>query len=934
MKRNLTLFSLFLVFCAAKFNAQTYTGIPLTGFTQDVIAENNPATASTGTTIDAAGYVLYSALYTNTTTLGGLNATGVYTTSTRSYTLASYAQNNTLRVLTNATDSLTLTNPASYSGLSILGFSSGNDALTDVTLRFADGTSATYSSRTLYNWSSNQPAIIQGFGKTNRASNSIYFSATEPKMYSIDIPVICANQSKMITRIVVKNKTIGATVYLFAAAGIGKSNFVANSIPATCKGSATGTAKALGVDAYGPLTYTWMPGGQNTQAATNLTAGMYTVTIVDGNGCSYTRTVAVTEPATTFSITSVSATSLSCGSASTATAQVSVTGGNIPYAYTWINTAPVSSTLTTNSLTGLAGGNYSVSVKDNNGCILTATTNVATPNVVISVNTASLLCGTTANGSATVTSVTGATGPFTYSWTPSAQTSSVATGLAAQTYTVRVTDNASCTISQTLSIDAPSISLTMAATTCTLSTGSATVTSVSGGAGAPYTYSWTPSAQTGSVATNLAAGNHTVTVRDNANCPVTKIITITSDQPSLTVSTSSLLCGTLANGSATVTSITGGVGPFTYSWMPSAQTGSVAANLGSGIYSVTVKGASGCTVTQTLVITKPSISIATSPTACKGTQPTGSATVIAVNGGVAPYSYSWDSDAMSNIASGTTVSNIDEGTYTVNVTDANNCITSQSFNVASTAPSALVATTTATNATCSGINNGQAKVTPNGGVTPYSYSWNTNPPQYSATATGLPSPNNFVVSVIDFNGCLISKPVTVYPAPVDLMMYVTPSTTICPGASVNVSITGFSGTATYTWSTGAHTTSITATPTATLTVYSVTATATSSCIATGSVSVITSTNAAENCPVSVKEEALVSYNLYPNPNTGEFTIAFNHVQNNATVEVMDALGKLVLSQNVNGMETTVNTTTLQNGIYFVTVRDEKNILVRTKVIKQ
>ncbi len=934
MKRNFTLFSLFLVFCAAKFNAQNYTGIPLTGFNQDVVAESNPATGSTGTTIDAAGYVLYSALYTNTTTLGGLNATGVYTTTTRSYTLASYAQKNTLRVLSNATDSLSLTTPASYSGLSILGFSSDNDALTDVTLRFADGTSATYSSRTLYNWSSTQPAIIQGFGKTNRASNSIYFTATEPKMYSIDIPVICANQSKLITRIVVKNKTIGATVYLFAAAGIGKSNFVANSIPATCKGTATGTAKALGVDAYGPLSYTWMPGGQTTQTATNLTAGMYTVTIVDGNGCSYTRTVNVTEPATAFSITAISATSLSCGSASTATAQVSVTGGNTPYVYTWINTAPVSSTLTTNSLTGLSAGNYSVSVKDNNGCTLTATTNVATPNVVISVNTSSLLCGSTANGSATVTSITGATGPFTYSWTPSAQTSSVATGLSAQTYTVRVTDNASCTISQTLSINAPSISLTSSATTCTLSTGSATVNSVTGGAGAPYTYSWTPSAQTGSVATNLAAGVYTVIVKDNANCPVTKTLTIGSDQPSLTVSTSSLLCGTLANGSATVTSITGGIGPFTYSWMPSAQTGSVASNLGSGVYSVTVKGTSGCTVTQTLVITKPSVTIATSPTGCKGTQPTGSATVVAVNGGVAPYAYSWDSGTMSNIASGTTVSNIDEGAYVVNVTDANNCVFSQSFNVLSTAPSALLATATATNATCSGINNGQARVTPTGGVTPYSYSWNTNPPQYTATATGLASPKDYVVSVIDFNGCLISKVVTIYPAPIGLTVYASPSTTICPGTSVNLSITGLSGTGTYTWSTGANTTSITATPTASLTVYSVTATATSSCIAQGTVAVVTSTNAAENCPTSLKEEAFVSYNLYPNPTAGVFTIAFSHVQNNATVEVMDALGKLVVSQPVNGMETTVNTETLQNGIYFVTVRDEKAILVRTKVIKQ
>lgn len=934
MKRNLTLFSLFLVFSVAKFKAQNYTGIPLTGFTQDVIAENNPALASTGTTIDAAGYVLYSALYTNTTTLGGLNNNGIYNMTTRSYSLASYAQNNTLRVLTNATDSLTLVTPASYSGISILGFSSGNDALTDVTLRFNDGTSATYTSRTLYNWSSSQPAIIQGFGKTSRTTNSIYFTPTEPKMYSLDVPVVCSNQSKLITRIVVKNKTIGATVYLFAAAGIGKSNFVANSVPAACKGSATGTAKALGVDAYGPLTYTWMPGGQTTQTATNLVAGTYTVMILDGNGCSYTRTVAVTESATTFSITSVSATSLSCGSASTATAQVSVTGGNTPYVYTWTNATPVSTTLTTNSNTGLPAGNYSVSVRDNNGCVLTATTTVAKPNVVISVNTSSLLCGTTANGSATVTSVTGATGPFTYSWTPSAQTSSVATGLSAQTYTLRVTDNASCAISQTLSIDAPSISLTTANTTCTLSTGSATVTSVNGSAGAPYTYSWTPSAQTASVATGLAAGNYTVTVRDNANCPITRTLSIASNQPTLTVATSSLLCGTLANGSATVTSVTGATGPFTYTWTPSAQTSSVASNLGSGTYSVTVKGAGGCAVTQTIAITKPSITIATSPTACKGTQPTGSATVTAVNGGAGPYAYSWDSNDMSNIATGTMVSGLDEGTYTVNVTDGNNCVTSQAFNVASTAPSALVATTSATNAVCSGINNGQARVTPNGGVMPYSYAWNTNPPQYTANATGLPSPNTFVVSVIDFNGCLISKPVVIYPAPVELVMYVTPSNTICPGASVNISITGFSGTGTYTWSTGANTTSITATPTASLTVYSITATATSSCIATGSTAITTSTNAAENCPVSVKEEALVSYNLYPNPNTGEFTIAFNHVQNNATIDVMDALGKLVLTQNVSGMETTVNTTTLQNGIYFVTVRDERNILIRTKIIKQ
>jgi hypothetical protein len=935
MKRNLTLFSIFLVLCTAKLSAQTYTGITLTGFTHDVVAEATPAANTTGSvTIDAAGYVLYSALYTNTTTAGGLKATGVYTTSTRTYSLASYAGKNTLRVTTNSTDSLTLTNPASYSGISILGFSSGVDALTDVMLRFSDGTSAAYTSRTLYNWSSSQPAIIQGFGKTNRATDAPYFTPTEPKMFSIDIPVICANQTKTITRIVVKNKTIGSTVFLFAAAGIGKSDFVANSVPVTCKGTASGTAKALGVDAYGPLSYTWMPGGQNTQTATNLIAGNYTVTVADGNNCSYTRTVAVTEAASTFSIVSIGASSVICGSASTASAQVSVTGGNTPYIYTWTGMSPATTAATSNSLSGLPAGDYSVTVQDNNGCVLTATTTVAKPNVVISVSTSSLLCGSTANGSATVTSVTGTTGPFTYSWTPAAQSGSVATALSAQTYTVRVTDNASCTISQTLSIGAPSISITSSNATCTSATGSATVT-VNGGAGAPYTYTWMPSAQTTSVATGLSPGNYTVTVRDNANCPITKTLSVGANQPTLTVATNSLLCGTLANGSATVTAVTGATGPFSYTWTPSAQTGSVAINLGAGVYSVIVSGAGGCTKTQTLSIDKPTLSVSTSPTACKGTQPTGSATVTAVNGGTAPFTYSWDSGTMSNIASGPSASGLDEGTYVVNVTDANNCITSANLTIISTAPSALFAITTVTNATCSGINNGKASVSASGGVMPYSYSWNTNPPQYTANATGLPSPNTFVVSVIDFNGCLLGKSVVIYPAPVGLIMNASPSTTICPGTSATLSINGLSAPGTYTWSTGATaTTSVSVSPTATLTVYSVTATASSGCKASGSLTVFTATNAAENCPTSLKEEAFVSYNLYPNPNTGEFTIAFNHTQNNATIEVMDALGKLVLTQNVSGMEATVNTITLQNGIYFVTVRDEKNILVRTKVIKQ
>lgn len=935
MKKSLNLLSLIFVLCSLKFNAQIFRGITLTGFTQDVIAENNPAANSTGIALDASGYVLYTALYTGTTTLGGLPNNGVCTTPTRTYSLAPSAGKNAVRIAFNGTDSLTLTNPASYSVLSILGFSTGSDALTDVTVRFTDGTSVVYNSRTLYNWSSSQPAILAGFGKTNRTTNSIYFTATEPKMYSLDIPIACANQGKLISKVLVKNRSTGAVVYLFAGAGVGKSSFVSNSTPATCSGSSTGIAKALGVDAYGPLSYTWMPGGQTTQTATNLAAGNYTLTVLDGNGCTYTSTVAVTQPTLSFSIISISSTSLACGSVADGTAQVSVAGGNQPYTYTWDNTTPVTSTVTTNTISALAAGTHSITIKDNNGCVLNSTIAVNKPNVVIAISTTSLLCGTTANGSATVTSVTGATGPFTYTWTPAAQTGSVATGLGAGTQTLSLSYNSGCVLTETVAITAPALTLNVANTTCTLAAGSATVASVTGGAGAPYTYTWVPAGGNAATASNLSAGNYTVNVRDNANCLVSKTFTIASLNPTLTVATSSLLCGNQATGSATVTSVTGATGPYTYTWMPSSQTGSVATSLGAGIYTVTVKAPGGCISTETVSIDAPSISVATTSTSCKSTQQsTGSATVIAINGGTAPYSYSWDSGTMSNIANTPVVNGLAEGSYVVNVTDANNCIFSQPLAIAGPTTAALTSVTSASAATCSGINDGKARVSAAGGLLPYAYFWNTNPPQYTATVTGLPSPNTFISTVIDFNGCLSSKPVIIYPAPAQLTLYASPSNTICPGTSAVLSITGLSGTGTYTWSTGANTTSVTVSPTATLTTYSVTGVATSSCIVTGSISVFTSTNAATNCPTSIKEQNNVSYNLYPNPTNGEFTIVFEQMQNNATIEVMDALGKLVMSQQITGVEATVNSSSLQNGIYFVTVRDEQKILVRTKVIKQ
>ena len=911
MKRNLTLLSLIFVLCSSKFIAQTYRGIGLTGFNQDVIAESVPATASTGSVaIDASGYVLYSILYTSSTSNGGLIANGVYTSASRTYSLASYSLKNTLRVAFSTTDSLKLVTPGNYSVLSLLGFSSGGDALLDITLKFTDGSSVVYTSKTNYNWTSSQPSYIAGFGKTKRSTDAIYVTSTEPKMYTIDLPIACANQSKMLSKILVKNNTNGAVSYIFAAAGVGRSNTVASAIPAICKGTNSGSTKILGVDLYGPLTYTWNSSPvQNTQTATNLPAGTYTVTVGDGNGCVYTNSITVTEPATSFSVTSITSNSVFCAAATTGTAQVNVAGGNAPYTFSWLNNTSV----TTNSIGGLAGGTYTVVSMDANGCSITATTTVAKPNVTISVSTSSLLCGSTANATGTVTSVTGAPGPYTYTWMPSSQTASVATSLGAGIYSVMVQDGNACINTTTVAISAPVINLSSSASTCTLAAGSATVGSVTGGAGGPYTYSWTPSAQTGSVATGLAAGNYSVTVTDVASCATTKVLSIAALNPTLSVSTTSLLCASIANGSASV-SISGGAGgPYTYTWTSSpVQTTATAINLPSGSFSVTVKGASGCSATQAFSIAQPAIALSTMSTSCKGLQPSGSASVTSV-GGVGPYTYSWDASTASGIGSNSSINGLDEGSYTVTVTDANSCITSTTFAIIAPNTASLSAVSSVSAATCAGINDGKAKVSQVlGGTLPLSYLWNTTPPQYTANATGLSSPNSYVCSIIDYNGCVLNKPVTIYPGPTSILIYVTPSNTVCPKSTVQLSITGLTGTGTYTWSTGANTTSVSVvTPTiSTSTVYSFTGTASSGCIVTGNTTIITTTTAGSPCPpVGINEQSAIatSFNLYPNPNNGQFVLAFEQMQNNAVLEVVDALGKLVLSQPVTGTETTVNT---------------------------
>jgi predicted secreted protein len=522
-----------------------------------------------------------------------------------------------------------------------------------------------------------------------------------------------------------------------------------------CNGTNTGSASVVASGAPGPFTYVWAPSGGNSDTASNLTAGNYSVTITSGNGCSIVKNFTIIEP-TALTVTP-SQTNLLCNAATTGQASVTVTGGTGAYTYSWLPSGGTSATAT-----GLTAGTYTVTITDANLCQATQAFTITEPNALTATITPTQVsCNGGTNGSATV-SVTGGTGAYSYVWSPTGGTAATASGLAAGTYTVTITDANTCSTTETVTIIEPTQLTASIGNQTDVScngenNGSATV-NVTGGTGT-YTYAWSPSGGTAATATGLNPGNYTVTVTDANNCTTSQNFVITEPAP-LVVSAGSqndVSCNGETNGTASV-NVTGGTGAYTYAWSPSGGTSATATGLTAGTYTVTVTDANLCQATQSFIITEPvalTASIASTNVNCNGAN-NGTATVTAT-GGTGLYTYTWSPTG----GTAATASGLAAGTYTVTVTDANTCSITETVTI--TEPSILDVTVAQTDVTCIGAADATATVTATGGAGNYTYVWSpaggTN-----AAATGLTA-GNYSVTITDANGCQVTKPVTIITIP-------------------------------------------------------------------------------------------------------------------------------------------------------------------------
>jgi SprB repeat len=451
---------------------------------------------------------------------------------------------------------------------------------------------------------------------------------------------------------------------------------ITSSSNVSCNGGSNGSATVSASGGTLGYTYSWSPAGGTAATASGLVAGAYTVTVTDANLFTQTATVTITEPPVLAAAISDS-TNVSCNGGSNGSATVSVSGGTAGYTYSW---SPSGGTAATAS--GLAAGTYTVIVTDANTCNTTASVIIKEPaRLTASISdSTNISCNGGTNGSATV-SVSGGTPGYTYSWSPSGGAAATASGLAAGTYTVTVTDANTCNATAAVIIKEPAILTATVGDSTNVScnggsNGSATII-VSGGTGS-YNYSWSPSGGTAATASGLTAATYTCSITDSNACLVTKVVTIT--EPTIITATTSqtnVICNGSSTGSASVIA-SGGTGGYTYSWSPSGGTGATASDLAAGDYTCNITDANSCSITKDFTITElPAITATTSQTnvTCTGGS-TGTATVVA-SGGTGVKTYSWSPSG------GTDATAIDlaAGSYTCTITDENLCSITKTFTI-------------------------------------------------------------------------------------------------------------------------------------------------------------------------------------------------------------------------------------------------------------
>lgn len=534
--------------------------------------------------------------------------------------------------------------------------------------------------------------------------------------------------------------------------------------------------------------------GATTQDLHNVPAGQYTVIITDADNCQISSSIILTEPnqltQTISAFTYLSGTNISCFGLNNGSIDLTIAGGNPSYLYNW------STGETTQDISGLPAGNYSVLITDINGCSIIASITLDQPTQIIPSVNVSLypgnynLSGCSPNGWVDL-SVSGGNSGYLYLWSNGLNSQDIS-GLTAGFYSVIITDLNGCqAIIDTVLTQPPSMISTTQVTsnyngediTCIGAFDGAITVNVFGGAPS-YSYEWFDSLgtviSTIQSPSGLTAGTYTVNIIDQNGCTGINSISIQypdSFEFDIFVSTDyngeEISCFGASDGGIGFI-VSGGTPSYTYEWTNTANaiisTIEDPFNLPAGTYSIRVIDVNGCQIDTFIILNDPNelnlITLITSDyngqnVSCY--ESTDGSINVSTMGGTPNYTYSWANIDGTTLGSNSALTNVGIGTYTVLVTDSNGC--TSTANISVNQPNSLIAEITVLSdyfgqaISCEGAENGSLEVTVSGGIPGYIYEWNTSPIQTTVQANNLGT-GTYIVIVIDANGCTTTTSAT------------------------------------------------------------------------------------------------------------------------------------------------------------------------------
>ena len=564
-----------------------------------------------------------------------------------------------------------------------------------------------------------------------------------------------------------------------------------------CFGESNGSATVTGVNGgLSPFQFQWDdPLAQATKTASALSAGSYNVTVTDSLGCMGTSAVTVPE-GVLIETTMVSNDAL-CFNSPNGSATVTATGGLEPYSYQWSDVL----NQTTATAVNLAPGIYTVTVTDSSGCTTVDTALIQSPPPIeIELSSTPASCAGGADGSVSVTVLSGISGTSFILWNdPANSTSNVVNNLAAGSYFVIVSDSMGCAATGSVEVSEPTpIELSFASQSASCfnsSDGSLQVSATGGTTATPgvYQYLWNaPGNPTVDVLDDVTPGNYSVTVTDDNGCTAVGVGSIDSPPAILiTFDIDSISCFGADDAGVTAL-VSGGHAPYSFAWdIPGAADTNFVDGLLPGLYNLTVIDSTGCSADTFVAISEPAplIVLAAAENVICSSDQNGQA-MANPQGGVAPYHYLWSDGQTTQIAGG-----LAPGTYAVTVTDAHGCQSSATAAVSFTSDFAI--SVVGNDVNCFAGSDGAASVSATGGASPYTYAWSTGD---SSSVTANLTAGTYGVTVVDAQGCVLVDSVGIGEPPLlNCEAEVLAPVTIYGGSDGVAYVTATGGTAPYSY---------------------------------------------------------------------------------------------------------------------------------------